>query len=88
MLAASLTLSSRQECCNYLPAIKGQCSEHEALDWHSKRVAEGYPRFLLIVLSVLKQIREQGNFIISDWDQAGFERAFTHFRPSEYSGES
>ena len=79
-LAVASGLSAAATIC---ASVKGQCSEHEALEWHSKKVAEGYTRFLLIVLSALKQIRESDKAVLSDWDEAGFERAFAHFRPSE-----
>ncbi|RYP23395.1 hypothetical protein DL765_001100 [Monosporascus sp. GIB2] len=77
-LAVASRLSAAATLC---ASVKGQCSEHEALEWHSKKVAEGYTRFLIIVLSALKQIREQVQPVLSDWDEAGFERAFAHFRP-------
>ncbi|KAH9210135.1 hypothetical protein DL95DRAFT_526475 [Leptodontidium sp. 2 PMI_412] len=77
-LAVASGLSAAATIC---ASINGQCSEHEALEWHSKKVAEGYTRFLLIVLSALKQIREHDDPVLSDWDEAGFERAFAHFRP-------
>jgi flavin-dependent dehydrogenase len=79
-LAVSSGLSAAATIC---ASIKGQCTEHEALAWHSKKVAEGYTRFLLIVLSALKQIREHDQAVLSDWDEEGFERAFAHFRPSK-----
>lgn len=81
-LAVASGLSAAATIC---ASIKGQCSEHEALQWHSKKVSEGYTRFLLIVLSALKQIREHDEPVLSDWDEDGFERAFAHFRPSESS---
>ncbi|KAK0648450.1 hypothetical protein B0T16DRAFT_408212 [Cercophora newfieldiana] len=77
-LAVASGLSAAATIC---ASIKGQCTEHEALEWHSKKVAEGYTRFLLIVLSALKQIREHDEPVLSDWDEQGFERAFAHFRP-------
>lgn len=81
-LAVASGLSAAATIC---ASIKGQCTEHEALQWHSKKVSEGYTRFLLIVLSALKQIREHDEPVLSDWDEDGFERAFAHFRPSESS---
>jgi flavin-dependent dehydrogenase len=81
-LAVASGLSAAATIC---ASIKGQCTEHEALAWHSKKVAEGYTRFLLIVLSALKQIRESDEPVLSDWDDEGFERAFAHFRPSKSS---
>lgn len=79
-LAVAGALSAAATIC---ASIRGQCSEHEALEWHSKKLAEGYTRFLLVVLSALKQIREHDEPVLSDWDEQGFERAFAHFRPSE-----
>lgn len=84
-LAVASGLSAAATIC---ASVKGQCSEHEALEWHSKKVAEGYTRFLLIVLSALKQIREHDQAVLSDWDEDGFERAFAHFRPSECLGSA
>lgn len=63
-------------------AMKGECDEKTAVKWHSSKVSEGYTRFLLVVLSALKQIRKQDQPILSDWDEDGFETAFAHFRPS------
>lgn len=80
-LAVSSGLSAAATIC---ASIKGQCSEHEALEWHSKRVARSYTRFLLIVLSALKQMREPDRAILSDPDEAGFSRAFDHFQSSEW----
>ncbi|KAF1936660.1 hypothetical protein EJ02DRAFT_506414 [Clathrospora elynae] len=77
-LAVASGLSAAANIC---ASIKGQVTECEALEWHSKKVAEGYTRFLLIVLSALKQIRGHDQAILSDWDEEGFERAFAHFRP-------
>lgn len=62
-------------------AMRGDCDEKTAVKWHSSKVSEGYTRFLLVVLSALKQIRQQDKPILSDWDEEGFETAFAHFRP-------
>lgn len=66
-------------------AMRGDCDEKAAIKWHSSKVSEGYTRFLLVVLSALKQIRQQDKPILSDWDEDGFETAFAHFRPSMVS---
>ena len=66
-------------------AMRGDCEEAAAVKWHSAKVSEGYTRFLLVVLSALKQIRQQDKPILSDWDEEGFETAFAHFRPSMVS---
>lgn len=72
-LSAAVTIRS---------AMRGDCSEQTAMKWHSSKVAEGYTRFLLVVLSALKQIRKQEQAVLSDFDENGFERAFAFFRPS------
>ncbi|OTA94904.1 hypothetical protein M434DRAFT_29445 [Hypoxylon sp. CO27-5] len=62
-------------------AIRGDCDENTAASWHTKRIAESYTRFLLIILSSTKQIRNQNKPIIHDFDEESFERAFDLFRP-------
>lgn len=73
-LSAAVTISA---------SIKEHCSEMDAAVWHSKKVAEGYTRFLLVVSSALKQIKAQDEPVLSDFDEKTFERAFSHFRPSK-----
>ena len=63
-------------------AMRGDCDEHTAVKWHSTKVQEGYTRFLLVVLSALKQIRKQYEPVLSDFDEEGFDKAFSFFRPS------
>lgn len=79
-LALASALSAAMTIC---ASRKGQLSEYEACKWHSHKVAEGYTRFLLVVLSALKQIRQQDEPVLSDWDEDGFDRAFAFFRPSK-----
>jgi flavin-dependent dehydrogenase len=64
-------------------SIRGQCDEQTAASWHSKKTAESYTRFFLVVSSALKQIREQEEPIIQDIDEDGFQRAFDLFRPGK-----
>ncbi|OQE91609.1 hypothetical protein PENNAL_c0009G11320 [Penicillium nalgiovense] len=71
-LTAAVTISA---------AIRGDVTEKEAAQWHSSKVAEGYTRFLLVVLSSLKQIRGGDEPVLNDWDEESFDRAFDHFRP-------
>ena len=71
-MSAAVTINAAQ---------KGECNEETAMNWHSKKVAEGYTRFLLVVLSAMKQIRKSDEPVLSDWDEKGFERAFSFFRP-------
>lgn len=62
--------------------MRGDCDELTAAKWHSNKVAEGYTRFLLVVMSATKQIRGGDEPILSDWDDDGFDIAFDAFRPS------
>lgn len=80
-LALSSGLSAATTIC---AARRGDCDEATAARWHSTKVGEGYTRFLLVVLSALKQIREGDEAVLSDFDEEGFDRAFSFFRPSEY----
>lgn len=77
-----LALSSGLSAATTICAVRrGDCDEEIAAKWHSNKVAEGYTRFLLVVLSALKQIREADEAILSDFDEDGFDRAFAFFRP-------
>ncbi|KAH6851189.1 O-methyltransferase-domain-containing protein [Chaetomium sp. MPI-CAGE-AT-0009] len=62
-------------------SIRGDCEEKAAASWHSKKTAESYTRFFLVVSSALKQIRMQEDPVIQDLDEEGFQRAFDLFRP-------
>ena len=78
-LAFASGLSAASTIC---AARRGDCDEETAAKWHSNKVSEGYTRFLLVVLSALKQIREASSAVLSDFDEDGFDRAFALFRPS------
>lgn len=65
-------------------SIRGDCDESAAASWHSKKTAESYTRFFLVVSSTLKQIRAQEDPVIQDIDEDGFHRAFNLFRPGKY----
>ncbi|TAQ85368.1 hypothetical protein B7494_g6309 [Chlorociboria aeruginascens] len=62
-------------------SMKGDVDEVAAAKWHSNKVADGYTRFLLVVLSAYKQIRRQEEAVLSDFDEDNFDRAFAFFRP-------
>ncbi|KAK3297914.1 O-methyltransferase-domain-containing protein [Chaetomium fimeti] len=62
-------------------SLRGDCDEKAAASWHSKKTAESYTRFYLVVSSALKQIRMQDDPVIQDIDEEGFQRAFDLFRP-------
>ncbi|KAI4155711.1 MAG: hypothetical protein LQ340_000800 [Diploschistes diacapsis] len=71
-LSAAMTISA---------VMRGDCDELNAAKWHSTKVAEGYTRFLLVVMSAMKQIRGGDEPVLSDWDDDGFDVAFDAFRP-------
>lgn len=73
-LSAAMTISA---------VMRGDCDELNAAKWHSTKVAEGYTRFLLVVMSAMKQIRGGDEPVLSDWDDDGFDVAFDAFRPSK-----
>ena len=81
-LAYASGLSAAMTIC---AARKGDCDELAAAKWHSSKVAEGYTRFLLVVMSAMKQIRGGDEPVLSDWDDDGFDTAFDAFRPSTFS---
>ncbi|WPH01957.1 Hypothetical protein R9X50_00481100 [Acrodontium crateriforme] len=62
-------------------ARRGDCSELAAAKWHTTKVTEGYTRFLLVVVTSLKQIRKQNEPVLNDFDGEGFDRAFGFLRP-------
>jgi flavine halogenase len=78
-LALASGLSAAMTIC---AARKSDCDELTAAKWHSTKVAEGYTRFLLVVMSAMKQIRKGDEPVLSDWDDDGFDVAFDAFRPS------
>ncbi|KIN07016.1 hypothetical protein OIDMADRAFT_36690 [Oidiodendron maius Zn] len=77
-LALAGGLSAAMTIC---AARRGDCDELSAAKWHSTKVAEGYTRFLLVVMSAMKQIRKQDEPVLNDWDDDGFDVAFDAFRP-------
>lgn len=79
-LAVSSGLSAAVTIC---AARKGDCSESQAGDWHTRKVAEGYTRFLLVVTSALKQIYGTGEHVLNELGENDFGLAFEHFRPGK-----
>ena len=73
-LSAATTISA---------VIKGDCEEPVAAKWHSSKVADGYARFLLVVTSAYRQIRNQKEFILSDIGADNIDEAFDFFRPGK-----
>ncbi|KAJ3572209.1 hypothetical protein NP233_g3234 [Leucocoprinus birnbaumii] len=62
-------------------SIRKQCTEEMAWEFHDVKVATAYTRFLLVVMSAYKQIRNQTTAILSDIDEDNFDRAFDILRP-------
>jgi flavine halogenase len=77
-LALTGGLSAATTIC---AAIKGDCDEKTAADWHSAKIGEGYARFLLVVLSAYKQMQNQNTHVLSDFGEDNFDRAFDFFKP-------
>lgn len=79
-----LALSSALSAAATIQAARrGDVDEVDAVAWHTDRVSEGYHRFLLVVLTSLRQIRGQAQPLLNDFDEAGFEKAFAAFRPGQ-----
>ncbi|KAG7442938.1 FAD/NAD-binding domain-containing protein [Guyanagaster necrorhizus] len=62
-------------------SIRKTCSELQAAQFHDKKVAIAYTRFLLVVMGVYKQIRNQDLHILAEVDEDNFDRAFDILRP-------
>lgn len=77
-LALTGGLSAAATIC---ASIRGHCDEATAASWHTKRVSESYTRFLLVVSGAQKQIREQDEPVLYDFDEDSYARAFDLFRP-------
>jgi flavin-dependent dehydrogenase len=54
----------------------GHCSELDAATFHTTKVAEGYTRFLLLVMSVQRQLRMKDSQILTSDEEDGFDTAF------------
>jgi hypothetical protein len=77
-LAVTSALAAATSIC---ASIRGDCDEAVAAQWHSNKVREGYARFLLVVLSAYKQMRNQKQDILHELDEDNFDRAFGFFQP-------
>lgn len=65
-------------------ALKGDCEEASAANWHSKKIQSVYQRFLMVVLSAYHQIRSQDAGVWSQLGEDNFDEAFERVRISEY----
>ncbi|EED13806.1 conserved hypothetical protein [Talaromyces stipitatus ATCC 10500] len=57
-------------------ARQGQADERSAAKWHTTKVSEGYTRFLLLVMTVLRQLRMKEAQLITTEEEEGFDMAF------------
>lgn len=66
-------------------SIRGDVDEATAADWHTNKIKHGYARFLLVVLSAYKQMRNQDQSVLADFGEDNFDRAFSFFKPGWFS---
>ncbi|KAJ7729315.1 putative halogenase [Mycena metata] len=62
-------------------SIRGQVTEEEAITFHNEKVGTSYTRFLVVVLSIYRQINSQAAPVLADVDEDNFDRAFDFLRP-------
>jgi len=77
-LALTSGLSAAATIC---ASIRGDCTEKEAAEWHTRRFSTSYTRFQVVVLSAYKQILAQSTSVLADIDEDNFDRAFGFLRP-------
>ncbi|KAJ7090628.1 FAD/NAD-P-binding domain-containing protein [Mycena epipterygia] len=77
-LAFANGLSAASTIC---ASVRGHCSEAEAIRFHNEKTGTSYTRFLLVVLSIYRQINAQAAPVLSDVDEDNFDRAFDFLRP-------
>ncbi|KAL0952401.1 hypothetical protein HGRIS_006677 [Hohenbuehelia grisea] len=77
-LAIAGGLSAAATIC---AAIRGDCTDAEAIAWHTAKVDTSYTRFMLVVLSAYHQIRAQEAPVLAKTEEDNFDRAFDFFRP-------
>lgn len=81
-----LALASGLSAAMTIQAVrKGDCNEFSAAKWHSNKVTEGYTRFLLIVMTVLRQLRKQEQNLLGDANEESFDSAFGFIQPGMLS---
>ncbi|KAM0810163.1 putative Tryptophan 2-halogenase [Seiridium cardinale] len=71
-LAAAATIAA---------SIRGDIDERTGARWHSNKIREGYARFCLLVLAAYKQMQNQEEPVLADWDEDNFDKAFSFFGP-------
>lgn len=77
-----LALTSGLSAAMTIQAIRrGEVDELTSAKWHSRKMSEGYTRFLLIVMVVLRQVRKGDQDLLSEEGENGFEKAFGFIQP-------
>ncbi|TEB26483.1 FAD/NAD(P)-binding domain-containing protein [Coprinellus micaceus] len=71
-LTAALTIAA---------PLRGHCNETVASEFYSIKTATAYTRFLVVVMSVYRQIRNQSEDVLTDLNEDNFDRAFDILRP-------
>ncbi|KAE8393035.1 FAD/NAD(P)-binding domain-containing protein [Aspergillus alliaceus] len=77
-LALNSGLSAAVTIC---AAERHHCSQTVAANWHSQKVSDAYTRFLMVISATRKQIANQNNPILNDFQEDSFDRAFAIFQP-------
>ncbi|KAF7342886.1 hypothetical protein MSAN_02005000 [Mycena sanguinolenta] len=62
-------------------SIRGDCTEEQAISFHTQKTSTSYTRFLLVVLSAYRQITHQSVAVLADVDEDNYDRAFDFIRP-------
>ncbi|KAK7039954.1 hypothetical protein R3P38DRAFT_3469314 [Favolaschia claudopus] len=62
-------------------SIRGHCTEAEAIKFHDSKTGTSYTRFMLVVLSIHRQITQQNAPVLSDVNEDNFDRAFDFLKP-------
>ena len=84
-----LALASGLSAAMTIQAVRrGECSEFSAAKWHSNKVTEGYTRFLLIVMTVLRQLRQQEKSLLGGENEKDFDSAFFLIQPGMFINNS
>ncbi|KAH6659152.1 O-methyltransferase [Truncatella angustata] len=65
-------------------ARRGDCDELSAAKWHSSKVTEGYTRFLIIVMTIMRQIRNPKHSLLDDENEDGYDKAFEKIQSSRH----
>jgi flavin-dependent dehydrogenase len=81
-----LALASALSAAVTIQAVRrGECNEYSAAKWHSTKVTEGYTRFLIVVMTTLRQLRKQNLSLLGDENEEGFDKAFKFIQPGASS---